>query len=69
MNLDEAREVAYDWHGGMWSPLYSFASTGKVHGTDHRINLLREIDDIRQWAGSSAEAERIQALAAFVAVA
>lgn len=29
ITLEEARNIAYDWHGGMWSGLYSFASTGK----------------------------------------
>lgn len=39
----DMREIAYDWHGGMSSPLYSFASTGKVHGKQHKNCLLEEI--------------------------
>lgn len=28
MTEDEARRVAGDWHGGQWSALYAFTSTG-----------------------------------------
>lgn len=39
-------ETAYNWHGGQWSPLYSFASTGgKVWSEDHRQGLKHEIAD------------------------
>lgn len=31
LNLAMARAIAADWHGGQASPLYSFASTGKMH--------------------------------------
>lgn len=31
MNISEARQVAYDWHGGGESPLYQFASTGQIN--------------------------------------
>jgi hypothetical protein len=38
--------TAYEWHGGQFSPLYSFASTGgKVHTEAHREKLLAEIDE------------------------
>lgn len=26
----ELRQLAYDWHGGQWSPLYAFASSGAI---------------------------------------
>jgi hypothetical protein len=35
------REVAYEWHSGMWSPLYAFASSGRC---DDKGALLGEID-------------------------
>lgn len=39
--------LAYEWHGGQASPLYSYASTGgKVHNRDHAIGLLHELSDI-----------------------
>ena len=38
-------DLAYSWHGGQSSPLYSFASTGGVvHNEQHRTNLNKEID-------------------------
>lgn len=40
--LNQARTIASSWHGGQWSPLYSFASTGVIH---HNISkYLKEID-------------------------
>jgi hypothetical protein len=36
MHEDDARKVAYDWHGGQSSPLYAFASTG------HKSDGLRD---------------------------
>jgi hypothetical protein len=36
--------VASEWHNGQWSALYSYASTGQVHGEDHKEALLSEID-------------------------
>lgn len=48
IDLASAREIAYDWHGGQSSPLYSFASTGTTHGTEHVERLIDEIGaDIR----------------------
>jgi hypothetical protein len=29
LSKDKAREVASDWHGGQWSALYQFASSGE----------------------------------------
>lgn len=40
-------ELAYDWHGGQNSPLYSYASTGgTVHNRDHAVGLLHELNEI-----------------------
>lgn len=42
-------ELASFWHGGQWSDLYSFASTGgKIHSKTHANGLIAEIEeDIR----------------------
>lgn len=38
-------DVAYSWHSGQSSPLYSFASTGGVvHNEEHRDDLNKEVD-------------------------
>ena len=39
---EKARQLAYSWHGGQWSPLYTFASSGIV---PDQLELLREIQD------------------------
>jgi hypothetical protein len=43
IDLDEARRIAYDWHGGQGSPLYSFASTGDVANISPEA--VREVED------------------------
>lgn len=49
-----ARETAYQWHGGQWSPLYSFASTGAiVHSEEHREGLIGEIEECQRIAVKS----------------
>ncbi|MCR4339856.1 MAG: hypothetical protein NUW01_08220 [Gemmatimonadaceae bacterium] len=59
-----AQRIAYDWHGGQWSPLYSFASTGGiVHSAEHQAGILREIDSIPE-AAKDAE---LAALRAYIA--
>jgi hypothetical protein len=48
--LDTFR-TASEWHGGQWSALYSYSSTGAIHGEEHQADLLREID----WCRVRAE--------------
>ena len=38
--IETAKTLASNWHGGQWSPLYSFASTGQIVNKDA---LLAEI--------------------------
>lgn len=46
VDVFKARETAYDFHGGQFSPLYSFASTeATVWSEDHRAQLEGEIGD------------------------
>lgn len=40
MTDQEARELAYQWHGGQWTPLYAFASSGLVRDRD---SLMQEV--------------------------
>lgn len=50
MKLEQARDLAYSWHSGGYSPLYRFASTGQIQDEDHRQDLLREVRDDLVWA-------------------
>ena len=44
------RMLAYAWHSGQNSPLYSFASTGAViHDEGHRQNLVTEVEENITW--------------------
>lgn len=47
-----ARSLAYEWHGGQWSPLYAFASSGLVQD---QSKLLAEI---KSCMPSTAEDQR-----------
>lgn len=52
-----ARDTAYEWHGGQWSDLYSFASTdATVHSEEHRSGLESEIQHNIEWVGAQDEA-------------
>ena len=72
MDRIEARQVAYDWHSGQDSPLYSFASTGEVWSQEHRENLSHEINTCITEAQRlnteeySQEGPRLRELLAFV---
>lgn len=37
-------KTASEWHGGQSSALYSYSSTGEIHGEDHKADLLYEIE-------------------------
>lgn len=41
--LDTFR-TASEWHGGQFSPLYSYSSTGRIHSSIHQEELLAEIE-------------------------
>ena len=42
-------DIAFNWHSGISSPLYSFASTRKIHSEHHRDDVLDEIDECIRW--------------------
>lgn len=56
ITLNEARVVAYNWHGGQESSLYSFASTGAIHSEEHRRDTLTEIDQSAGWTNNHLSA-------------
>ena len=62
------QQTAYQWHGGQWSPLYSFASTGcTVHDEAHRNGLENEISDCINYDTTAPEEKnRLITLLSFV---
>lgn len=49
VDLFAAQDVAYSWHGGQNSALYSFASTDcTVWSESHRADLVREVESAIQ---------------------
>jgi hypothetical protein len=44
---EKARNLAYSWHSGQWSPLYAFASSGLIESPG---KLAAEIDAAKREA-------------------
>jgi hypothetical protein len=47
ITIARAREIATDWHGGQWSALYQFASSG-VYVVANHLLYLRESQENRE---------------------
>ena len=63
VELLSARDTAYDWHGGQWSALYSFASTDcTVHNEGHRAQLEGEISECMGKVESAVDLDALQNL-------
>lgn len=41
----QARRIASEWHGGQWSTLYSFTSTGAIDFQPLKDEILFELRD------------------------
>lgn len=67
MSKSESVLTASQWHGGQWSALYSFASTGYVWDEDHRSLLTCEVEKCLRTSNlADAEAEALSDLLAYV---
>lgn len=66
--ITENQNTAYEWNGGQWSALYSFASTGGVvHSETHRRNLIIEIEDCMNYdTTEQSEKTKLATLYGFV---
>lgn len=60
---EKAREIAYSWHGGQWSPLYAFASSGLIENLQALIAEVRECEPL---AKTKRDADNIRALLRFL---
>jgi hypothetical protein len=69
LNESEARKIAGDWHGGQWSPLYAFCSSGTITpGIDSEISqCLREVQNRPEYYDEHA-VENLLKLRAYIAV-
>ena len=64
LDLFASRDTAYQWHGGQWSPLYSYASTDcTVWDESHRMNLEGEILACMTTVDRHDQADELEALA------
>lgn len=63
MDLSQAREIAYLWHGGQSTELYSFASTGEVFNQENLVwEIEREIRLLEKDTRNYSEAEKTEGL-------
>lgn len=68
ITIQKARNIAYSWHGGQWTSLYRFASTGSVYGEDHRSGIISEIILCKVVASemSKADVRELEQLRRFI---
>lgn len=67
MSDTHARVTAMAWHGGQWSALYSFGSTGAIPADEDQLDdLLREIDRASGEADTNASAHALGDLKTYV---
>lgn len=59
-------DIAFLWHSGGGSPLYSFASTRTVHSELHRANILKEIKEDIRYVEIPKDERSLERLAKFV---
>ena len=62
IHSNKARQIAYAWHSGQWSPLYAFASSGIVSDLSA---LLVEINKCLQVASTASATRELNSLARF----
>jgi len=66
ITLKTAQTIAADWHGGQWSALYAFASSGKLNSAQEPL-CLAEIEDNRNNSNSAVKQLRqLQKLKVFI---
>lgn len=47
LSKDRAKEICSNWHGGQWSSLYQFASSG-VYLVENHLKYLKETQECRE---------------------
>lgn len=63
IHSNKAREIAYSWHGGQWSPLYAFASSGLIESL---VDLDKEIAACEQLAGTRKDSLELAQLRRYI---
>jgi hypothetical protein len=51
ISAEKARQLAYSWHGGQWSALYAFASSGIIECHLALLGELRTCEALAQGPG------------------
>lgn len=57
VKAEKARDIAYSWHGGQWTPLYAFASSGLVMDRTALLNEVRDCEYLAQRSQGYTEAD------------
>jgi hypothetical protein len=65
ITLKTAKIIAADWHGGQWSALYAFASSGLFNSAQEPLCLTEVKNSLNDNGISPVQAKRLQRLKAY----
>jgi len=68
ISLKTAKEIAADWHGGQWSALYAFASSGKADAAQAPLCLAELEENLGNKNILPGQAKRLKRLKRFITV-
>jgi hypothetical protein len=68
IKLATARTIAADWHGGQWSALYAFASSGKLEAAQAPLCLTEIAENLGNKTILPGQAEKLEKLKRSISV-
>jgi hypothetical protein len=60
-----AQAIAADWHGGQWTALYAFASSGQLQAAQEPLCLAEIAENLSNSPISPVQFKRLQSLKRF----
>lgn len=66
ITLKTAQAIAADWHGGQWSALYAFASSGEITAAQEPLCLAEIEDNLNNNSTGAEQVERLRQLKLFL---
>ncbi len=66
ITLKTARSIAADWHGGQWSALYAFASSGTMDAAQEPRCLMEVEENLSNKNTSPEQCKRLEQLKRFI---
>jgi hypothetical protein len=66
ITLQTAKTIAADWHGGQWSALYAFASSGEITAAQEPLCLAEIEENLNNNSTGAEQVKRLQLLKLFL---